>query len=108
MALSKCPECGGLVSSTASACPHCGNRAFSFLTGNQFKVNCRYCKGKGSTTNLYEETRRCYQCLGTGCVLVGEWRDSRDGSSRLEEQKHKSNEEMFFEEALMKKGVPRD
>ncbi len=24
MALKRCPECGGMMSSTASTCPHCG------------------------------------------------------------------------------------
>lgn len=40
MALGKCPECAGRVSTTAIACPHCGNTAFVGPTGKSVAEKC--------------------------------------------------------------------
>ena len=39
MAINVCSECGGKVSSNASACPHCGNR-LGRRSLQQLKVGC--------------------------------------------------------------------
>ena len=39
MALLKCHECGGMVSSTAFQCPHCGAQFASELTEHGYKID---------------------------------------------------------------------
>lgn len=34
----KCPDCGGIVSYSAKACPHCGNRILRTMSKNEILV----------------------------------------------------------------------
>ena len=83
MALGKCPECAGSVSTTAEACPHCGNTKFWVATGNRLEVQCSFCKGRG-TWHVGDGfgTRPCDECNTTGRVSVDQEKDLRDGSLR--------------------------
>ena len=69
MALGKCPECVGIVSTTAKACPHCGSTAFLVRTGRRVLGRCRYCDGSGKN-ELYDGSLGgvCVGCNGTGQV----------------------------------------
>lgn len=78
MALGKCPECAGSVSTTASACPHCGNTRFWVTTGKQLKVVCSTCKGSRKFGTYHDIQCPCH----TGWVYVYEEEDLRDGSLR--------------------------
>lgn len=81
MALGKCPECDGIVSTTASACPHCGNTNFSVPTGKWAAQKCSDCNGSGRCGPV-DETILCGLCLGTGQRRLSEMKDLRDGSLR--------------------------
>ena len=47
MALEKCPECGGKLSSTASRCPHCGIEGAD-LAGAKLGQSCSGCLALGA------------------------------------------------------------
>lgn len=90
MALGKCPECAGAVSSTATACPHCGNTKFFAPTGRTIKVRCPDCvwlDGPNATEMLQnrmlfgdDNPLACSKCHKTREVEVSEMEDLRDGS----------------------------
>jgi hypothetical protein len=86
MALGKCPECAGSVSTTAKVCPHCGNTKFEGATGRRIKVGCKYCSATGSRTHGDPETGfstyTCDQCKGSGQLELVEFKDLRDNSPR--------------------------
>jgi hypothetical protein len=77
MALGKCPECDGNVSTTAEACPHCGNVKFRVPTGKTFGERCNWCAGLSRVTS-------CPICKGARQVQRVEVRDLRDGSIHVE------------------------
>lgn len=59
-ALGRCPTCSGAVSTTAVACPHCGEREFSSY--GSYESRCGVCAGSGR--NLFGFN--CSRCGGTG------------------------------------------
>jgi len=77
MSLGKCPECDGKVSTTADACPHCGNVRFRVPTGKTFGERCNWCAGLSRGMS-------CIICKGTGQVQHAEVRDLRDDSIHVE------------------------
>lgn len=90
MALGTCPDCGGVVSTTASSCPHCGNTKFSVPTGRKVKIQC-WCSSKLFSGDLhgyvFQKIERdrfgphpCSDCNDTSYMEVDELRDVRDGS----------------------------
>lgn len=79
MALGKCPECAGSVSTTAIACPHCGNTTFLVPTRKSVAQKCSWCHGSG--TDYMDAWRfSCTRCRGTGQQQWVELKDLRDGS----------------------------
>jgi hypothetical protein len=79
MALSKCPECNGQVSTTAKSCPHCGNTQFTAPTGRRVRVTCCRCKGLGEHDYGHEYID-CRRCHSTGLVDVPEYKNLLEGS----------------------------
>jgi len=73
MALGKCPDCDGKVSTTATVCPHCGNTQFDVRTGRLVDVVCFICNGT-------PREKACGLCHGSGQHEVPEWKDLRDDS----------------------------
>jgi Zn finger protein HypA/HybF involved in hydrogenase expression len=81
MALGKCPECAGAVSTTATSCPHCGNTKFQVPSGRFVKQRCRQCLGaKYNPVDYGGKGEACPKCSGTGEQPVAEVKDLRDGS----------------------------
>ena len=88
MALGKCPECDGMVSSTAASCPHCGNTKFRVPTGRKVTVPCPNCEWKYSlpVSEIVEMSRfgrdpwECSWCNKTRKFIETELKDLRDDS----------------------------
>lgn len=55
MTLAKCPDCGGQVSTSADACPHCG---------------CPFQTAAGGPQRVVETQRRGGKYEGCGCLLL--------------------------------------
>jgi len=86
MAMGRCPECTASVSTTATACPHCGNTKFLVPTGKLITQTCNRCGGRKI---LFREppyspsagsTYNCDRCHGIGQQQLAELKDLRDGS----------------------------
>ncbi len=91
MALGKCPECAGSLSSTAKTCPHCGNTRFTAPTGNTRKGRCPSCEGAGVTwyeADSYPMSHysTCDNCKSTGAIDLVESKNLVDGSLLYREQ----------------------
>jgi hypothetical protein len=92
MAPGTCPECSGKVSTTADACPHCGNTRFLVSTGRFISKVCGRCGGshvlKSTDPFLLDFHKRypdtfwpnCTLCDWRGYQLIELFEDLRDGS----------------------------
>jgi hypothetical protein len=67
MALGTCPECAGKVSTTADACPHCGNTHFRVDTGKFLYRPCPSCGGSGY---IYSKpSHECHETIWEGQIF---------------------------------------
>src|SRR5713101_2117882 len=82
--LVKCPTCGGLISTTAERCPHCGEARFICETSTR-KV-CPTCNGTASEGSRLMGFRfgekHCKTCGFDGEVMAHRKEDRRTGETR--------------------------
>jgi predicted RNA-binding Zn-ribbon protein involved in translation (DUF1610 family) len=102
MALGKCPECDGQLSTSALSCPHCGNTSFVRSTDLTKKARCPDCQGFGikwyeSDSAPLSHYSLCDFCQATGEVDLVEWKNDVDGSLSYRTRKPDVSRDYFSE-----------
>jgi len=84
MALVTCADCKKDMSTSADACPHCGNKAFWEYNVERKEQKCEACRGAGyadlSSPNENSIWVECRGCSGAGCQFLYAHRDIRNGT----------------------------
>jgi predicted amidophosphoribosyltransferase len=78
--LGVCPTCKGKVSTSARACPHCGEE--DFYEVKRRTVKCEACKGTGESFIFLFS---CFACGGTGKEYRDTYIDRRTGKVSRED-----------------------